>query len=212
MPIDPADLTKEKSLWAVFLQTNRIKPAHSYDRICIITFMLLMAIYAVFADESSTFFALHIREIADLGFSFSLGILGFLIAGFTIFASITKQEIFIRKAEVIEPNSKLNYLKYTFGVFMKIFIQLFVLLAACVLIKIFAFPNGPATTLLNLYSRRTADGAKHVITRFTVVSLSTDVLYCVLLLKDFIFNIYYSIMSTIQYEMEFGASENQTSA
>lgn len=57
-----------------------------------------------------------------MGFSFSINTLGFLIAGFTIFATISKPRMMLAMMGHTNKETGLPTLKYNFFAFMQVFI------------------------------------------------------------------------------------------
>lgn len=144
------------------------------------------------------------RALIEAGLNFSASILGFLIAGFTIFATLTKPTLLVKMYDETHPKSKLNYLKHNFFAFMQVFATLLFLLAVCVLAKILGSPGGALIKILQ-YSQRyiclQMDFVKIVIIDMTYVFLGTLFYYSVMSLKSFIFNVYHVIITSVVWEL-----------
>lgn len=72
----------------------------------------------------------------------------FLITGFTIFATINKPELFLSLMEYKHPLYGISYLKYVYGVFMRVFIYFIFWSVIYLLVLLFGQENGLATKLL----------------------------------------------------------------
>ncbi|MBF0542609.1 MAG: hypothetical protein HQK91_14300 [Nitrospirae bacterium] len=130
---------------------------------------------------------------------FTITILGFLIAGFTVFATITKIELFKTMARYEHKESGQSFLKFYFFTFMQIFIDYILFIFFCLLIKLFASSGG----LLTMFIIKTFSNfatIKHVLVSLGLVIIGTWFFYLLLMLKVFIFNVYIMIMTTIRWE------------
>lgn len=194
---NPAELTKERTLLDIYLKSFRLQSSR-FNNIAVFLVFFVLIIYVYMTQENSHQIAEKIRELASTGLEFVIGILGFLIAGFTIFATITDKKLFIEMAKVKEPRSQLSYLKYVFFIFMNVFTYFLTFGAFCILIKIFAGPNGIVTLMLRNFSC----DLKIIIAKSGFVLLGTAFFFLVMNLKSFVFNIYHIVMTTIRWEFE----------
>jgi hypothetical protein len=184
---------------AIRLAARKI-PTSTFNQSIVGITALLAAIYVFLPTSSSAALAAKTREIAEMGFGFATSILGFLIAGFTVFATITKEDLFKRMARIEEPKSKLSYLKYNFFAFMKVFIDYLCFCGLCVAIKLGAFPNGPATSALQLLPGN--ETTRLWLARVGFVLVAASLVYVLLLLKSFVFNIHHIVMTALRWSME----------
>jgi hypothetical protein len=142
-----------------------------------------------------------IRQIADIGFTFTTAILGFLIAGFAIFASITKPSVFILLAQLNHTKGDISRLQFIFFNFLFVFIHYLFFLMACVLVKVTLFNGGPLSGALSALAELDA--------RFVVLGGSLGfavfagwLVFLFMLLKSFIWNMYQAVLVTIVIEAE----------
>ncbi|MEO0014056.1 MAG: hypothetical protein RLZZ535_2445, partial [Cyanobacteriota bacterium] len=171
----------------------------------------LLLIYAALTPQTTQEMASRVREWTDFGFSFAIGILGFLITGFTIFATVSKPSMFVKMAKVKHPNCELSYLKYNFFTMMNVFIIYLGFTFVCVVIKFLAPPSGFISILLsylfsNFYSEY-LEIFKRILSGAGIVIVGTWIFYLLVILQSFIFNIYSMIMTAIRWEIEFGNRE-----
>lgn len=210
---NPEELITEKDLWDIYYKARKIPNGHFSKRIAkpsaLFLFTLLL-IYAFLSPQSTQEMADRVREWVDFGFGFSIGILGFLITGFTIFATVSKPSMFINMAKVKHPDCELNYLKYNFFTMMYVFIIYLGFTFLCLLIKFLAPPSGFISILLGyLYSNSSPEYlelSKRVLSGTGIVMVGTWIFYLLVILQSFIFNIYSMIMTAIRWEIEY---ENQ---
>lgn len=204
MEFRSSDLTKEKRLWQIRLQARKI-PSSMFNQLIVFLTSLTLTMYAFSSPITTRSLSNQTREIAEIGFNFSASILGFLIAGFTVVATVPRQSMFHKMAEIIHDGSGLNYLKYNFFSFMRVFIDYLLFCFLCIAIRIFAFPNGPLSDLLDYLPGN--EMAKRNVARIGFIILSSSMVYVLLLLKSFVFNIYHIVMTGLRWSIE---EENET--
>lgn len=116
-----SDLTSEKSLWDIYKLSRRILPSKTHA--LIVSLISILLSLNVFILENKIGVILNdARHWAELGFSFSITTLGFLIAGFTIFATLAKPKMMLAMMDHVNKETGLPTLKYNFFAFMNVFI------------------------------------------------------------------------------------------
>lgn len=142
-----------------------------------------------------------VRTIGDIGFRFTTSILGFLIAGFAVFASITKPELFILLAQIKHKKGNINRLQFIFFNFLFVFFHYILFLAMCISVNIGLIEDGLFTEL----SRQLAEVNKQFFVYFLSIGLSFFLawfVFLLMLLKSFIWNIYQAVLLSIVTEAE----------
>lgn len=197
--------TTEKSIREIYLETLKLRPSTSNNLVFFVA-AVFFTVYVCNTQEAERDIIIRAHSWASVGLSFSTTVLGFLIAGFTIFSSFTSKSLFIRSAFIPDPNtSGLTYLKSFFFVFMKVFIHYvsFVLFSFLVY-----FLLGEKSVLYSflchfLYEQE-CSASKVVLacSKISIIILGSWVMFLVMLLKSFIFNVYYTVMTVLRYEYE----------
>ena len=139
--------------------------------------------------------------LADVGFVFSLSILGFLIAGFSIFASVTKPELFITLANISYNGTEINRLQFVFFNFLNVFSVYLVLLALSMIVQLVFSPSSP----VSLLGQRIVDTNASIGFSLNAIMLFTfGVLFveAFVRLKSFVWNLYQSVLVSIATEDE----------
>ena len=210
---NPEELISEKDLWDIYCKARKIRNGNFSRRIAkpsVFFLFSLLLTYVFLSPQSTHQMAQTVREWCDFGFSFSIGILGFLITGFTIFATVSKPSMFITMAKVKHPNCELSYLKYNFFTMMNVFVIYLAFTFLCLLIKFLAPPSGLISILLNyVYLESTPkyiELSKRILSGTGIVIVGTWIFYLLVILQSFIFNIYSMIMTSIRWQIEY---ENQ---
>lgn len=192
-----SDLTSEKSLWDVYKLSRRILPSW-FQYISIIFVMMLLAINAfVFVDGYQSILQ-DVRKWSDLGFNFSITTLGFLIAGFTIFATLSKPKMMLAMMDHVNNETGLPTLKYNFFTFMKVFIAYIAFSVVYLLVLLLGQPDGFLSNLIPLLPN--SNCVKTILIKVAYIILGGSFVYLLLLLKSFVFNIYAIVMNFLRWE------------
>lgn len=197
---------QEKSFSAVYLKARKVCSSRVNSGTALATFIILTCYLIanflggiLWMPFSSV--VITIRSIGDAGLTITTQLLGFLVAGFAIFASITKPEIFIMLAKLPHKDSDITRLQFIFFNFMFAFIHFILFLAASVFVKVALGTNGPLSGGL----RALADSHPKLLAvaaGLSLCALSTWLVFILMLLKSFIWNMYQSILLTIAAEAE----------
>jgi len=197
---DPKVLTEEKSLAQIAWRSRRI-PSNGFNVLVMIVTVATATTYAYWSSRPSSSLVELDRLIASTGLTLSTTVLGFLIAGFTIFATLTKPSLFQRMAIITHQKSGLSYLKYNFFTFIQVFIHYLCYTAFTWLLLIIGAKEGP----LGEAAQRAFDNPvviKSFIARLGLVVLVAWSAYVLLILKSFVFNIFHVVMTAIRWEFE----------
>lgn len=193
---------KQKSLWEVYRLSRRTLPPSIWNRRSvriiglIMLFVFLMGIF--FAPDNFTHKnALNLLQtISQQAFVLAVGILGFLIAGFSIFASVTKSRLFIMLAEIQYENTEINRLQFVFFNFLNVFTIYFGLLAASLFLFIGAADDSPLLIVAMPYFTEFSKLSTMLLSliNFLLIML---VVISILRLKSFIWNLYQAVLVSI---------------
>ncbi len=191
------EITSEKSLWAIYKQTKTFRRSEiNQISTAIVCFALLMLSY----NSTSGNIELLERLQGWLwnGVDFAASILGFLIAGFTIFATMadikmTKKMVSVR----YEKYNNIPYLKFFYFTFILAFIYYLIFLAFCFLLAILI--NSDTLSLIALWQK---DSLVNCVLKFLLVAVGTSWFHLIMQLKSFIFNVYHIVMMTIRFSLE----------
>lgn len=194
------ELLKEKSLREVFWAARRL-PVSRFNQACTMITILLLGAHGWLTAENVSVIAQRVRELADYGFSFATSILSFLIAGFTIYVSITKTELLLFMSAERHEESGMPWIKHSTFIFLRTMAVYVAFCVLCVGIKLFCGPGGAFSLLLNSISNDPVT-SKLLIAKIGFVALGAGLVHVLLLLQSFIFNIYHTAMLSICWERE----------
>lgn len=193
----PSELTKEKHLWDVYLLYRRVKP--SPFNVCVVLAVYALLLANSFCLEKDVAVLLNaVRNWASMGFNFAITTLGFLIAGFTIFATLGKPEMYLTMMDHTNKETGLPTLKYNFVLFMGVFIAYIFFAFAYASVMFFGQKGGLFSNMLRL-SGMGAPAIEYII-KVSYSLTGASVVFLLLLLKTFVFNIYSIVMNSLRWE------------
>lgn len=197
-----SEITKEIGLIEIFKSSIFRLPISKINVYSTFFVFSILLYYVIVSPENSTYLLIKIRKWTELGFSFSAGILGFLIAGFTIFATVSDKSLFVTMAKSLHSGTQLSYLKYNFFSLMYVFILYLGFAILCLLVQILGGESGFLSIILNQLSGSNFVSVKRFIAGFGIIFVGTWFFYLLMLLQSFIFNIYHIVMTAIRWEVE----------
>ena len=197
----PEDLLKEKRLWHIYLASRSI-PHSRFNIISTLIVSLCITASACLSPQPVDKTIEIIRYFSSMGLSLSLNILGFLLAGFTIFATVSQPNLLLGMAEMKHPESGLSWLKHNFFIFMRVFIYYLAFAVFCLFIIIFGHPGGLLTLLTLVSLSPYNECIKFLVVKLCYIVLFTGYFFLILQLKSFIFNIYHSVMTSLRWKAE----------
>jgi hypothetical protein len=165
-----------------------------------------MAVYCFYSGVPIGGLAATLRKLADTGLAASTSLLGFLIAGFTVFATVTKVELFVEMARVEHEQSGESYLKYNLSAFVVVFVHYVAYLFVCMTIVVLGQSGGPVSFVVKTLAIHApqAVGPELIlaICGILLVLLATWTFYLILLLKSFVYNTYQVLVTVVRWDME----------
>jgi hypothetical protein len=198
MEYEGEDLFQEKSLWEIYrVCVTRLKISRFNASVCALV-TLLLSVYAYSTNNSRGQIEASIRSLADMGLGYGTTILGFLIAGFTIFATLTKPTLLRQMYHTTHP-SGLNYVKVNFFAFIEVFIIYLTFIMLCLAIKLFAPVNGPLTEVIQWFNSFSFSYVIRVdiLKKIGFVIFGASSFYAMLALKSFVYNTHHAVMTLI---------------
>lgn len=195
--LSPKALLEEKSLLEIYKKSRRI-PFNSFNFWSTIVVVVMVAIQYCLLDISITEKLKVVREFSVMAVGITTTVLGFLLAGFTIFATISQPDMLVAMSQHREQKSGLSFLKYNFFIFMRVFIYYMAYAVFCIFILIFAIKGGVIHYLVSI------SPISHEIIEwlvgFSYVALYGGMFFLLMQLKSFIYNVYHSVMTAIRWK------------
>lgn len=196
---NPKDLTKEKKLWDVYLASRRI-PISKFNFLTTCTVFLALVANSWFSNQSIQETILLVRTFSESGLSIALSTLGFLLAGFTIFATVSQPSLSLRMSEIMHPDSGLSYLKHNYFIFLRVFIYYITFTVFCLFIIMFGHKGGLVSLMVSYAPYELH--VKFAVVKVSYVLLFTGYYFLIMQLKSFVFNIYHSVMTSLRWKAE----------
>jgi hypothetical protein len=202
------ELFTERSLLHVYRNSGTYSE-NRFDRcIRIATLVILCAASLTLILSKPDLFPIAVKSITSwlsLGFTYATTILGFLVAGFTIFSTMTRTEVFIALAQKKHDTLGVSQLKFIFFSFLRVFILHIVLIFTCVTVSMLKDSSGIYLSVLH-------DGHISVTIKQIAVVFILPVIGCLIIstllhLKTFVWNLYQSIIiavvgAAVLYELD----------
>lgn len=195
--LSPKSLTSEKSLWDIYLKARRIK-FNSFNFWSTFVVFVLISLQYCALDISLDSKLQVVREFSGMAISLVVSVLGFILAGFTIFATISQPDMLVVMSKFRHEESQLSYLKNNFFIFMRVFIYYLAYAVFCLLIIAFAVKGGLIHKVVQF------SPISWKITEWlvgaTYVTLYGGMFFLLMQLKSFIFNVYHTVMTAIRWK------------
>jgi hypothetical protein len=205
MTLKPIELSEaaeklfaEKSLTDIWKASNRIKRT-SGNFVLLMLGIISLVGYAFLLPHTDASLVKAARTLVNLAFPAMLGLLGFLLAGLTIFVSGERRDILKAMALVESETSRLSVLKENIFAFIRPLIHL--LAFSCLLLTalLFAEPDGG---LVALVTRDSSGWAPYLVSRCGLIATGGLVVSGLIAVKSAIRNVYHLIMTSVGWELE----------
>ncbi len=198
---------EQKTLWEVYFLSRRVMPRNKFNRNCVrFATVISVAFFVTMMAGGQDLYSLSdagrfLRALANASFLFSLGILGFLIAGFAIFASVTNAKLFIMLASIPYGDGRINRLQFVFFNFLNVFTIYIALMSVALFTMILLLPESPFVVLGTNVVHLPLGLAK----MGTVLAISIFLVWLVVALvrlKSFIWSLYQTVLVSIAAEAQ----------
>lgn len=194
-------VTEEKSLLDVYWKARKIASSRGNRITAVLALVLFLALFCADKSYSLGLISLSdmstiVGQVGEIGFALTTAILGFLIAGFSIFSSITKPEIFAALAKLNHKETGLSRLQFIFFNFLLVFIHYLAFLAFSIAIKVFL------PTLVSAVDLAVSHWSLSTLAIWWLAAIGTAtalswLVFLIMLLKSFIWNIYQAVLVVI---------------
>lgn len=190
-------LTEEKSLWAVYVKARRI-PFNPFNAWTTIVVVMLVTIQYCALDIPLEEKLKVVRDFSLVAIGIVVSVLGFILAGFTIFATISQPDMLVAMSKHRHETSGLSVLKNNFFIFMRVFIYYLIYTVLCLLIIVFGVKGGVIHKLVAI-----SPISYHIeewLVGFAYVFLYGGMFFLLMQLKSFIYNVYHSVMTAVRWK------------
>lgn len=209
--VEPAALSNEKSMWQLYKLSFSFPISRFNVAVVVLCFALLVA-FGVFSVSRIDVLASMIKSVLAFGTAIAPSILGFLVAGFTIFVTITRVELFEYMAVRRYKNTPHSYLKYNMSAFILAFCHYIAYMIFCAIMIVFAQPLGPAVMLVKILFPVEAMifgvSSYGLFLVFVFAVFGSWTIYLLMLLKSFVYNTYQVLTTTVRWGFE-GDNKNK---
>jgi hypothetical protein len=204
---DLEDITREKTLVDVYRNViKRIPERRGYR---VVTWMLFAAVLGagLFSGVPGNELGKTAREWSSTVFQFAYSVLGILLAGFSIFSTISTSHLVKPLAEIKEDKTGLSYLKYIVGHFMAVFVSYTIFLALHAAGLVLGWVGGPVTQLAGWLGHIFAFDAFKVGASVAMAIVAAFFVHLIIVLQSFVFNTYHAFMFMVRANIEIPKDE-----
>lgn len=184
-----SDLTKERSFWELYLEMRKI-PVRKDNLIIYIVSLLAILIFNFLTLNDCR--EAELNSLSNNVISWSLSILGFAIAGYAIFSTLSDKSLQISMSEIKHPDYDLDYLRVAHLNILKPIVDF-------ILIVVLSFIIGKFSILLV---------CNDYLYVFMESILDSFLVFIAISAKSFVFNIFSGVMTSIRWYAETKNSEN----
>ncbi len=177
-------LTKEKNFWDLYLGIRKINSRNDNLAIYIIFLILIAVININFVLDKDI--AKSIHDMTNNIISWSLSVLGFAIAGYSIFATLSDKDLQIAMSKITHEQSGLDFLRLAHFNMLRTIIDLIIISTMAYSIQKI-YPSIITNNCTALYFKIFCDSM------FIAIMISA---------KSFAFNVYSSIMTSLRWYAE----------
>lgn len=202
----PNDLTREKSLFALWKLSFKFGQSR-FNLIASLFVAVLIFRFVQLVPDQPELITGQLRRLVTAGVAFAPSTLGFLIAGFTVFVTVIRIDVFLEMARREKPKTGESFLKYNLSAFMVVFVHYVAYLFCCITLDLFIQADGLASVALanaRTYSEFACqvDRIKYWISGGLLVFMGGWTVYLVMLLKSLVFNVYHVTLTAVRWEWE----------
>lgn len=199
------ELTQEQNLWQLYLASRVLKLTKGAiaARLSVPLILAFHVLRSSCVNDDSSRAAIDLaRSIATDGLGFASQVIGFVLAGFTIFATMTSTKFTTALASFRHEGTKHAYLKYIYLAFMRVFAFYFFFITLCASIQILGSAQGPLSSLIGLLPLALGNALRSIVGHVGLLAVGSVFWVVVIELYPFIFNVYHSVMMAVQFQLE----------
>ncbi|AVI65118.1 hypothetical protein CKQ84_04045 [Shewanella sp. WE21] len=191
------EITSLNSFVKLYRKTREIKTS----KLLIKAFFIVLVLITTVNFDSNTeanAVASKIVEYSENLINWGISILGFILAGYSIYATLTDKKLNIALAMIRHPSYEMSYLMYIHLVFIKVIIEITII---CVII--FFTKITLDSTSIQIFIKNYDSTTYLVYLLIFMLSIIQSLLNLILMsCLVFIYNVYHSIMTSIRWFAE----------
>ncbi len=194
------DLTKEKNMWHILWAAKCIH-APLWQQTLFFLCVVAVLIYVCLTDTDPASLAVRLRSCLGLAFNSAVALLGFLLAGFTFFASFGDKSLFLHSAKRSHDKfNEMSWLKYFMFTFVKTIFLYFAFVILSLFTLIVGSKDGPISEMLRVVDDKWEPAFRHFVVSAGYVIFLPFFVFLLTILSSFIYNVYHVTMLSIQWE------------
>ncbi|MEA3052343.1 MAG: hypothetical protein QOG72_1246 [Sphingomonadales bacterium] len=188
------DLGKEKSLRQVYRASRRLPKSDFNKFIYAISGIVITGVCTIWVVQKQVEVSYGaVMRVSELAFDLSAQILGFLIGGFAIFATVTDDRLMVRLAQTPMGDSGLSVFKNVFFNFISVFYIFIATLSCSIAIQVISVSR--IIDISTLASEECGKTLMVFLNSLTFAVMAGLMVFAVVRLKSFIWNIYQAFIT-----------------
>ena len=193
-----ASLMEEMTLSQIWCASRRSQKSRVNSRLRLLVFVIL-AVYSLLPWSTADALVDITRTSVSTGFSALLSLLGFLLAGFLVFISVARRDLWVAMNERDDPESGYTLLKVNLFAFIAPLIELFAFSVSLLCASLLSARGGALAVLVHGYD----SGALRLwVARLGFVIVGCAIGWSLVTLKSVIRNTYHLVATSLRWEIE----------
>ena len=198
MTVSPDDITAELSLFSIWRKSRKVRKPLG-NRIIRWSGCLLLIGYALLPWTSTQSLVESTRTLSSLGLPSLLGLLGFLLAGYTVFISIARRDLLVAMSSHDDPDSGMSWLKVSLYTYIGALAELLVVAGVLLALVILGQSGGLVASLV---AKDSTGLARDIVSKVGFVVSGYALVHTIMLLKITIRNVHHGIAAAIRWDAE----------
>lgn len=198
MTTPPEDITAELSLFSIWKKSRAVRKPLGNRVIRWSAFILLTA-YSLLPWTSTDSLIASSRHLSSLGLPSVLGLLGFLLAGYTVFISIARRDLLVAMSLHEDPDSGMSWLKVSLYTYIGALAELLVVAVALLVLVVLGQSGGLVASLV---AKDSTGLARDIVAGVGFVVSGYALVHTIVLLKITIRNVHHGIAAAIRWDAE----------
>lgn len=199
------EITQENSFWKLYKVCRKLPTSKENLVVFVFSFVFFYTLN-MYSFLNKTELIADIVAISTNLISWSVSLIGFVLSGYAIYATLADKEMQLKMAYVHDKKYKLNFLKSTHCIFMKIVIDMISVVFLVYILANEALLEHIAAVIPNL-----SNGFSLSTTFFCILLgwIQSLFIFEIMLAKSFVYNVYHSVMVSIRWAGVKEAEENK---
>ncbi|BDY05750.1 hypothetical protein [Ferrimonas sp. YFM] len=189
------ELTSESNFWKLYKLLRVIKTSTD-TKVAFACSFMLMVWFNLNSNGSVSYISSEIQEVSGNIIGWSVSIVGFILAGYSIYSTLSDKEFQYSMSKFQDENYEISHLKSSHCVFIKVVVDIISIVMITYLYSLFLKTEIPEkTSTIVIFG----ESAYKLYLCLTLSLLQAFFVLILMMCKSFIYNVYHSIMTSIRW-------------